>query len=218
MVVAADGTRIYPDNRRPIMSQQSHCAVGSSSSCSSPLLSSDVCAGGGYSSLVLEYPQPRPSPPSSWSELPPPDPESQDKESNETAMDEGVMMSEFDAFEPDVHNVSVAEAQTEVKKTHRRRRRRELEAMGMPPSSFTVTGNNKIRLPAATGASPKKSSSAVTSRGLKIHNRDGPQQQQQPRAQKQQHAHARRRDKMFKCPVRDLQPVTVTMVRDPDLG
>jgi len=133
-------------------------------------------------------------------------------------MDEGVMMSEFDAFEPDVHNVSVAEAQTEVKKTHRRRRRRELEAMGMPPSSFTVTGNNKIRLPAATGASPKKSSSAVTSRGLKIHNRDGPQQQQQPRAQKQQHAHARRRDKMFKCPVRDLQPVTVTMVRDPDLG
>jgi hypothetical protein len=121
-------------------------------------------------------------------------------------MDEGEVdvMQDFDAFEQDVYNVSVPEAQTESKKTHRRRRRRELEAMGLPPSSFTVPGN-KIRLPATKGTSSRASSaaSALTTRALK-----GPQQ---PRAQKQ-HAHARRRDKMFKCPVRDLPPVTITMV------
>ena len=205
MVVAADGTPIYPDNpKAPTAQVQSPCAAASSSSCLSPPSSSDVCVGGGgaapYSSLVLEYPQPRPSPPSSWSELPPP--ESHDKESNETAMDDGEVdvLQDFDAFEPDLRSVSVSEAQTESKKTHRRRRRRELETMGLPPSSFTVPGN-KIRLPAAKGTSSRGSSAAsvLTNRALKNHHRDGGPQQQ-PRAQKQ-HTHARRRDKMFKCPV-----------------
>ena len=203
MVVAADGTPIYPPNSKtPPARVQSPCAAASSSSCSSPTSSSDYCGAGAapYSSLVLEYPQPRPSPPSSWSALPPSEPQ------DEIVMD---VMHDFDAFETDVHNVSVPESQTEATKEHRRRRRRESQSMRLSPPSSSVSAN-KIRLPASTkGASL---SPVLTPRALKSHHPvlAGKGPQALPRAQKQ-HAHTRRRDKTLKCPVGSRR-VTVSMV------
>ena len=200
MVVAADGTPIYPSNSKaPAARVQSPCAAASSSSCSSPTSSSDYCGGGAapYSSLVLEYPQPRPSPPPSWSALPPSEPQ------DEIVMD---VMHDFDAFETDVHNVSVPEATKE----HRRRRRRESQSMALPPPSSSASAN-KIRLPASSKGSSL--SPVLTSRALKTHHHPvlaGKGPQAPPRAQRQ-HAHTRRRDKTLKCPVRERR-VTVSMV------
>jgi hypothetical protein len=163
MVIAADGTPIYPRiSRTTLLSTPYAASSSSSSSPNSSDLHLDSCAP--YSSLVLNYPQPRPSPPPSWSPLP------QQQQQHGTGKDDDAemdVMHDFDAFETEVPCPPAA--------------------VGLPPSSFTVPARKSI-LGGSTGT--------LSSKTLLVGK--GPQL----RAQKQ--SHARKRDKMFKCPVRRI--------------